>query len=150
MFLAQSTARDITVFMVDSADHVTGKTGLTLAVQVSKAAASFASISPTVTELAFGWYKIALTSGHTDTLGELDFHISATGADPADFKRFVIPTVLYAGMFTGAEFMPVDAHKPNFSSSAGTLTVKKPDGTTTAYTKAVTTDAAAEPIIGVS
>lgn len=50
----------------------------------------------------------------------------------------------------GTAFMPVDAHKPNFSVSGTTLTVKQPDGTTTAYTKTVTSDAAAEPIIGAS
>jgi hypothetical protein len=34
--------------------------------------------------------------------------------------------------------------------SGGTLTVKKEDGTTTAWTRTVTSDAAAEPIVGVS
>lgn len=50
----------------------------------------------------------------------------------------------------GTAFMPVDAHAPTFSVSGTTLTVKQPDGTTTAYTKTVTTDAGAEPITGAS
>jgi hypothetical protein len=52
----------------------------------------------------------------------------------------------------GSEFMPVDAHAQEFSVSGGSLTTKKPDGTTdTAYSpKTVTSDAAAEPITGVS
>lgn len=50
----------------------------------------------------------------------------------------------------GTDFMPVDAHKPNFTVVGSTLTVKKPDGTTTAHTKTVTTDAAADPITGAS
>ena len=50
------------VLMVDSADHVTGKTGLTLTITASKNAAAFASVSPTVTERGSGWYNIALTS----------------------------------------------------------------------------------------
>lgn len=53
-------------------------------------------------------------------------------------------------LIDGTEFLKVDAHAPNFSVSGSTLTVKTPDGTTTAYTKTVTTDAAAEPIIGAS
>lgn len=50
----------------------------------------------------------------------------------------------------GTNFMPVDAHKPIFLISGATLTVKKPDGTTTAYTRTLATDAAAEPVIGSS
>lgn len=50
----------------------------------------------------------------------------------------------------GTSFMPVDAHKPIFSISGATLTVKKPDGSTTAYTRTLATDAAAEPVIGSS
>jgi len=88
--LKQSTARDIVVFMTDSTDHVTGKTGLTLTITASKAGAAFASITPTVTELATGWYKLALTSSHTDTLGDLALHITATGADPTDTQMQVL------------------------------------------------------------
>lgn len=50
----------------------------------------------------------------------------------------------------GTNFMPVDAYKPKFSVSGTTLTVKKPDGTTTAYTKTLTTDSGAEPVVGSS
>lgn len=82
--LLQSTARSKVVFMTDSTDHVTGKTGLTLTITASKDGGSFASITPTVTELATGWYKLALTSSHTDTVGDLALHITGTGADPTD------------------------------------------------------------------
>lgn len=82
--LKLSTARSKVVFMTDSTDHVTGKTGLTLTITSSKDGAAFSSITPTVTELSGGWYKLALTSGHTDTLGDLALHITATGADPTD------------------------------------------------------------------
>jgi hypothetical protein len=89
-FLKQSTAVNITVLMIDSSDHITGKTGLTLTIYATKAAGSPASISPTVTELdstnVKGLYKLALTTSHTDTLGELQLHITASGADPADYK----------------------------------------------------------------
>ncbi len=82
MLLKQSTARNCVVFMTDPTDNVTGKTGLTLVVTASKNGGAFASISPTVTELTNGFYSIALTSSHTDTLGDLALYITATGADP--------------------------------------------------------------------
>jgi hypothetical protein len=72
------------VLMIDSSDHITGKTGLTLTITLSKNGGAFSSISPTVTERGNGWYNIALTSAHTDTLGDLALHVSAAGADPTD------------------------------------------------------------------
>lgn len=85
----QSTAKNVMILMVDSTDHVTGKTGLTLTITASKDGAAFASISPTVTERGNGWYNIALTSSHTDTLGDLALHITGTAADPADIVLLV-------------------------------------------------------------
>lgn len=90
MLLKQSTARNRMVLMVDSADHVSGKTGLTLTITASKDGAAFASISPTVTERSDGWYSLALTTSHTDTLGDLAFHITSSGADPTDFDDQVV------------------------------------------------------------
>jgi hypothetical protein len=91
--LQQSTAYALMVFMTDSADHIAGKTGLTLAVTASKAGAAFASISPTVTERGNGWYAVDLTSSHTDTAGDFALHISATGADPSDLNCQVMPFI---------------------------------------------------------
>jgi hypothetical protein len=86
----QSTAKNYMVFMTDMADHVTGKTGLTLAITASKDGAAFASISPTVTERGSGWYNLALTAAMTDTLGDLTIHITGTGADPTDLAIQVV------------------------------------------------------------
>jgi hypothetical protein len=91
-FLKLSTAVNITVTLIDSGDHLTGATGLagSLTIYATKAAGTPAAITPTVTELdstnAKGLYKLALTGSHTDTLGELQLHIEASGADPADYK----------------------------------------------------------------
>lgn len=84
--LKQSTAYNLTVLMVDSSDHVTGKTGLTLTIKASKNGGTFATITPTVTELESGWYKLALTTSHTDTEGDLSLHISGSGADDTDIS----------------------------------------------------------------
>ena len=89
-FLKLGAAANVTVTLIDSTDHVTGKTGLTLTIWATKAAGTPASISPTVTELdstnVKGVYKLALTAAMVDTLGEFQLHITATGADPADLK----------------------------------------------------------------
>lgn len=91
--IKQSTAANIMVFMADSTDHVTGKTGLTLTVTLSKDGGSFASISPTVTEVGNGWYSIALSATDTNTIGDLVVRATATGADPAERVLNVVANV---------------------------------------------------------
>lgn len=88
--LKQSTAYHRMVFMVDSTDHVTGKASLTLTITSSQGGAAFGSISPTVTDRGSGWYDIALTTTHTNTLGDLCLHITGTGADPSDTRDVII------------------------------------------------------------
>jgi hypothetical protein len=90
--LKLSTQVTITVLLVDSSDHITGKTGLAagLTITASKAGSySSTPITPTVAELdatnAKGLYSLVLTTTHTNTLGELLLHITASGADPADY-----------------------------------------------------------------
>ncbi len=97
--------------MVDSGDHITGKTGLTLTITASKNGAAFASISPTVTELATGWYSLALTTSHTDTLGDFALHITGTAADPTDIVDQVV------ALLPGDA---VDVNKLNGTSLLGT------------------------------
>lgn len=94
----QSTAYTIAVFMTDSTDHVTGKTGAsgTMAVTASKNGGAFASISPTISELSNGWYTLALTTTHTNTLGDLALHITGTGCDPSDMVVQIIPFDMFS------------------------------------------------------
>jgi hypothetical protein len=91
--LKQSTARNLMVFLTSSTDHVTGLTGATLAITISKDGAAFASISPTVTERGNGWYSIALTTAHTDTLGDFVLRATASGADPIDLREQVFASL---------------------------------------------------------
>lgn len=89
--IKQATAYNMTVLMIDSTDHITGKAGLTLTITASKNGAAFASITPTVTDLGTGKYKLELTTSHTDTLGDLALYITGTGADPKDeFAQVVV------------------------------------------------------------
>jgi hypothetical protein len=81
----QNTATyPIPFLMVDSNDHMTGKTGLVPTVTLSKNGGSFNPASALVSELGNGWYALAGNAADTNTLGELAIHISATGADPVD------------------------------------------------------------------
>lgn len=104
--LKQSTAFELPVFMVDSADHITGKTGLTLTITAGKAGGALASISPTVTERSNGWYTLSLTTSHTDTLGALVLHITSTGADTTDMTAQVIAVDLGDSVRLGLTALP--------------------------------------------
>jgi hypothetical protein len=84
MILAISQPRNLMVFMLDSADHRSGKSGLTLTVTVSKNGGAFGAIAPAVTERGNGWYSLALTAAMIDTMGDFALHITAAGADPND------------------------------------------------------------------
>lgn len=89
--LKLGTASNKMVFMTDATSHIDGATGLTLTITASKNGAAFASITPTVTDRGNGWYNLALTTSHVDTLGDLAIHITASGADPTDLKYVVGP-----------------------------------------------------------
>src|SRR5579859_2130399 len=79
-----STAYPLVFLLIDSSDHISGKTGLSPTVTLSKAGGSFASPSGAVTEIANGWYKVAGNATDTGTLGPLILHATSTGADPSD------------------------------------------------------------------
>lgn len=88
--LRQSTTRNLMIYMTQSADHITGLTGATLTISLSKAGGAFATITPTVTERGNGWYSLALTTAHTDTLGDFVLRITAAGGDPTDLREEVV------------------------------------------------------------
>lgn len=81
MNLFKLTANNVMVYMVDATDHVTPETGLTLTLTLSKNGGAFAAITPTVTERGAGWYSVALTASHTDTVGELILSAASAGAE---------------------------------------------------------------------
>ncbi len=84
-----SAARPLLFLMVDSGDHVTGKTGLSPSVAIGKNGGAFAAPSGVVSEIGAGWYRVAGDAGDTDTLGPLLLHATAAGADPCD-ERFEV------------------------------------------------------------
>lgn len=88
--IQQSTAYTRSFLMVSSTDHITGLTGAAVTVNLSKAGAAFGAAAGAVTEIANGWYKVALTAADTGTLGDLAIHCTATGGDPTDFADEVV------------------------------------------------------------
>jgi len=93
--IKQSTTTYPLIFlMVDDTDHVTGKTGLTPTVTISKAGGAFASPAGAVTEIANGWYKVAGNATDNATLGPLILHATGAAADPVDVVYNVTASLL--------------------------------------------------------
>lgn len=101
--------------MIDSSDHLSKKTGLTCTVNISKAGAAFGAAGGSVTEVANGWYKVALNTTDTNTLGDLAYYITATGADDTDFVDQVAVNIL--GDTLPANLTQVNAHSVTDTTS---------------------------------
>jgi len=67
-------------FMVDSSDHVTPKTGLTITATISKDGGAFASCSNSATELSSGVYLIDITQTEMNA-DVITLKFTASGAD---------------------------------------------------------------------
>lgn len=79
-----STSHPILFFMADTSDHITGLTGLTPTVTLSKNGASFVAAAGAVSEVGNGWYALAGNATDRSTEGTLVIHAEASGADPFD------------------------------------------------------------------
>jgi hypothetical protein len=89
--IKQSTAViNLLFLMVDSTNHVIGKTGLSPTVTLSKNGAAFASPAGAVSELANGWYQVAGNATDSYTIGSLTLHAEGTGADPTDVQFSIV------------------------------------------------------------
>lgn len=92
--LTQNSTYNLMVFLTSQTDHVSGISGETLTVELSKNGAPFISISPSIADRSYGWYRISLTSSHTDTSGDFVLHITSANSDPTDIIYTVggVPT----------------------------------------------------------
>ncbi len=88
--IIQGTSFNQTFILVSSTDHISPLLGASPTVLISKAGGSFATASGTAYEVGNGWYAIPLGPVDTNTVGELSFHCTATGADDTDFSDQVI------------------------------------------------------------
>lgn len=151
--LKQSTAVTVVIGpFVDNTDGFTAKTALTIAqadVRLSKNGGAFAQKSDTnsATHMENGYYSCALNTTDTGTLGRLLLAVNETGALPVWVEFLVVPPNVYESLVAGTEWLETTALKPDFGISGATLTVKKQDGATTQYTKTLTTDGGAAPIV---
>lgn len=84
------TSTPILFFMADSADHISGATGKTVTVQISKNGAAFASPSGSVAEVGLGWYRFTPAAGDVDTFGSLVLNGQAEGCDPTDLEVRIV------------------------------------------------------------
>ena len=84
----------LTFLMVDSADHINGKTGLSPTVKLSKAGGAGVTPAGTVAQIDAtnhpGWYKLTSHPVDVGTLGSLVLTATAAGADPSDTKFLVV------------------------------------------------------------
>ena len=153
-WLKQSTAVDIALGpFVDSTDGFTAETGLTLAqadIRLKKNAGAWAqkNDATSATHEEAGWYECELDATDTNTLGILIVAVNETGALPVWREFMVVPANVYDSLVSAIDWLDVCAAKPEWSISGATLTVKKQDDTTNQFTKTLTTDAAADPVIG--
>jgi hypothetical protein len=70
--------------MVLSSDHITGATGKSPTVTISKNGGAFAAPSGTVSEIGQGLYALAANALDANTLGPLLLHATAASCDPRD------------------------------------------------------------------
>src|SRR5690349_6307333 len=83
--LLSSTTKPLLFFLTASSDHLTGLTGASPTVTISKnGSTTFASPAGTITEMGSGWYKLAPTAADTNTLGPLALHASSSLSDACD------------------------------------------------------------------
>jgi hypothetical protein len=133
---------------LDKTDGVAEETGLAgNATEISKDGAAFGAGPTLGTHVADGWYPITLTTTHTNTLGPFTVKSQDSATHLPVWEHFmVVPANVYDSLVDGVEWLTVDSMKPDWSIAGGTLTVKKPNDSDTAYTKTLTTTAGANPI----
>ncbi len=81
MILKVSTVYNRLFWMVTSASHYLPLTGATPVVNLSKGGAAFGAAAGAVTQIANGFYQVALTTVDTNTPGDLAYFITAASGD---------------------------------------------------------------------
>jgi hypothetical protein len=112
----QSTTGQPLVFLiVGSSDHITGLTGATPTVTISKNGAAFASPAGAVTEIGNGWYKVAGNATDNATLGPLILNATATSGDPTSDQYPVVAYNPQDAVHLGLTALPNTACTTNAS-----------------------------------
>lgn len=140
---------------LDSTDGNTEETGLTIAntdIKLWKTGATTLANknSGGATHISNGIYYAVLDATDTNTLGSLVIFVHVSGALAIKVDCVVVPANVYDSMIAGTDYLPVSNLEQEFSISGTTLTALKQDGSTTQFTKTLTTNASADPIVGIS
>ena len=153
-FLKQSTAVDIALGpFVDETDARTAETALTISqadVRLKKNGGAWAqkNQASSATHEENGWYEVSLDATDTNTLGILVVAVNEAGALPVWERFTVVPANVYESLITGTEWLEATTLRNDVTISGTTITVRKPDGTTTQYTKTGTFTAGADVLTG--
>ena len=156
--LKQSTAFTFQLGpFIDDTDGKTAEAALTIAAAdcfVSKNGGAYAAkndaTAMTGTGDARGYYDCVLNATDTGTLGPFEVAVHVTGALPVWRSFMVVPPNVYDSLVGGVEWLEVCASRPVWTISAGTLTVKEQNGTTTQFTRTVAGTNGADPVASVS
>lgn len=134
-YLKDNNSKLIYFYMVDSTDHVTPKTGLTLTVRVSKNGAAFgAGGGSTPAELEEGVYAYTPGATDVDKLGPVVFKATASGADPCLVEGVVLAYDPYDTGDIAAIKVAVDAlvvtvtGLSTFNPNTQTVKIRKNEG----------------------
>ncbi len=119
----QSTARNLSVWIALSSDHITGATGLATslaaALNISQNGGVPATMTATVTEIGHGWYNIALTTSHTSVLGDLVIYATVATTDGLDVRGEVIAVNFRDAVRGGMTALP----NANASAAGGLIAI---------------------------
>lgn len=143
VLLRQSTAQTVKVGpFLDATDGVTEETGLASnGTELSKDGAAFAAGPTLGTHDAEGWYPLALTTTHTNTLGELIVKSHAVATHLSVWHSYlVVPAVVYDNLVLGTDDLNVQV--AGMDANVLTATAINADAITAAKVAAGTIDAA--------
>lgn len=140
--LKQSTAsQEVPLgYFLDSTDGNTEETALSIAntdIKLWKAGATSLANknSGGATHMANGLYYAVLDATDTDTLGPLVIFVHVAGALPIRLECQVMLANVYEALVAGTEWLEATTLRNDVVISGTTITVRKPDGSTTQYTK---------------
>ena len=149
--LKQSTAsQEVPLgYFLDSTDGNTEETALSIAntdIKLWKAGATSLANknSGGATHISNGIYYAVLDATDTDTLGPLVLFVHVTGSLPVRLECEVMPANVYESLIAGTEWLEATTLRNDVLVSGATITVRKPDGATTQYTKTGTFTAGAD------
>ena len=91
-----SSSWPLVFLLISEVDHITGLTGASPVVQISKCGTAFAAPDGAISEIGNGWYQVAGNAGDTSLLGPLVLHATANGADPTDWLYPIVTVDAYS------------------------------------------------------